>query len=268
VLLEKISDCDTMPAAGPWQWKMYSFFAGSWFFHVELCSQVGLRDRARDGARGIYCALGRSAGDNAERPAECAMHHAWDNSSEGSDSFRCGLVFPRARQLWNFNEVRPPPASTALYLPLLVTARLSGDINSFAAWLLKKLIGGLLMFTVLSFGYDRHRLLSRHKVLVAAGFRVTSMDNRDDVLRLLKSHPFHVLVIGHLVPMEDRNEIASQGKFMQNARVIFLYKGRITGTEMADAVLSVDGSPEDLNSTILWLVRGNAEDVERSTNAV
>jgi hypothetical protein len=132
----------------------------------------------------------------------------------------------------------------------------------------EKLIGGLLMFTVLSFGYDRHRLLSRHKVLVAAGFRVTSMDNRDDVLRLLKSHPFHVLVIGHLVPMEDRNEIASQGKFMQNARVIFLYKGRITGTEMADAVLSVDGSPEDLNSTILWLVRGNAEDVERSTNAV
>ena len=36
----------------------------------------------------------------------------------------------------------------------------------------------------------------------------------------------------------------------------------------ADAVLSVDGSPEDLNSTILWLVRGNQEDVEPSTNAV
>jgi DNA-binding NtrC family response regulator len=124
------------------------------------------------------------------------------------------------------------------------------------------------MFTVLSFGCDRRRLLSRHKVLVAAGFRVTSMDNKDDVLRPLKSHRFHVLVIDYLVPMEDRNEVASQGKFLQNARVIFLYKGRIAGTEMADAVLSVDGSPEDLNSTILWLVRGNAEDVERSTNAV
>jgi hypothetical protein len=124
------------------------------------------------------------------------------------------------------------------------------------------------MFTVLSLGYDRRRLLSRHKVLVAAGFRVTSVDNKDDVLRLLRSHRFHVLVIGHLVPMEDRNEVASQGKFLQNVRVVLLYKGRISRTEMADAVLSVDGSPEDLNSTILWLVRGNVEDVEPSTNAV
>ena len=142
-------------------------------------------------------------------------------------------------------------------------------MNSYAAWLLKKLIDGeLFMFTVLSFGYDRPRLLSRHKVLVDAGFRVTSVDNRDDVLQLLKSHRFHILVIGHLVPMEDRNEVASQGKFLQNARVVFLYKGRISKTEVADAVLSVDGSPEDLNSTILWLVRGNLEDVEPSTNAV
>jgi hypothetical protein len=124
------------------------------------------------------------------------------------------------------------------------------------------------MFTVLSLGYDRRRLLSRHKVLVAAGFRVTSVDNKDDVLRLLRSHRFHVLVIGHLVPMEDRNEVASQGKFLQNVRVVLHYKGRISRTEMADAVLSVDGSPEDLNSTILWLVRGNVEDVEPSTNAV
>jgi hypothetical protein len=124
------------------------------------------------------------------------------------------------------------------------------------------------MFTVLSFGYDRRRLLTRHKVLVDAGFRVRSVDNRDDVLRLLKSHRFHVLVIGHLVPMEDRNEVASQGKFLQNTRVVLLYKGGIFRTEMADAVLSVEGSPENLNSTILWLVRGNVEDVEPSTNAV
>jgi DNA-binding NtrC family response regulator len=124
------------------------------------------------------------------------------------------------------------------------------------------------MFTVLSFGYDRRRLLTRHKVLVDAGFRVRSVDNIDDVLRLLKSHRFHVLVIGHLVPTEDRNEVASQGKFLQNTRVVLLYKGGIFRTEMADAVLSVEGSPENLNSTILWLVRGNVEDVEPSTNAV
>jgi len=94
------------------------------------------------------------------------------------------------------------------------------------------------------------------------------VDNIDDVLRLLKSHRFHVLVIGHLVPMEDRNEVASQGKFLQNTRVVLLYKGGIFRTEMADAVLSVEGAPENLNSTILWLVRGNVEDVEPSTNAV
>ncbi|MBZ5491950.1 MAG: hypothetical protein LAO76_13545 [Acidobacteriia bacterium] len=124
------------------------------------------------------------------------------------------------------------------------------------------------MFTVLSFGHDRYRLLSRHKVLVAAGFRVNSRDNRDDVLRLLKSHRFHVVVIGHLVPMEDRNEVARQGKFLQNARVIFLYRDRIAGAELADAVLTVDGSPEDLNSTVLRLARGNIEDADWSTNVV
>ena len=124
------------------------------------------------------------------------------------------------------------------------------------------------MFTVLSFGHNRCRLLSRHKVLVAAGFRVTSMDNRDDVLRLLKSHRFNVLVIGHLVPMEDRNEVARQGKFLQNTRVIFLYRGRIAGTELADAVLTVDGLPENLTSTVLRLVGGNIEDADWSTNAV
>ena len=124
------------------------------------------------------------------------------------------------------------------------------------------------MFTVLSFGHDRYRLLSRHKVLVAAGFRVTSMDNRGDVLRLLKSHRFNVLVIGHLVPMEDRNEVARQGKFLQNTRVIFLYRGRIAGAELADAVLTVDGLPEDLTSTVLRLVSGNIEDADWSMNAV
>jgi DNA-binding NtrC family response regulator len=123
------------------------------------------------------------------------------------------------------------------------------------------------MLKVLSLAYDRRHLLARHKVLVDAGFHVISADNKDDVLRLLKTHRFHVLVIGHLVPMADRNEVASQGKFLQNARVIFLYNGRIAGAEVADAVLSVDGSPEDLNSAILWLARGNAEDLERSTNA-
>jgi DNA-binding response OmpR family regulator len=116
------------------------------------------------------------------------------------------------------------------------------------------------MFTVLSFGYDQPRLLSRHKVLVATGFRVTSTDNKADVLRLLESNRFHILVIGHLVPMQDRNEVARQAKFLQNARVIFLYQDRIAGAEPADAVLSVDGSPEDLSATALRLVRGNVED--------
>jgi hypothetical protein len=101
------------------------FFAGFWFFHVELCSQVDLRDRAPGGARGIYCALGRFAGNSAERPAECAMHHAGDNSSQCRDSFRCGPVFPGARQPSYFNKVCLTPASTALHLPLLVTSRLS-----------------------------------------------------------------------------------------------------------------------------------------------
>ena len=120
------------------------------------------------------------------------------------------------------------------------------------------------MFTVLSFGYDRSSLLSRHKVLVKRGLRVTSIDNKTDVVRLLKSHRFHILVIGPLVPMQERNEVARQAKLVQNARVIFLYRDRIARAELADAVLTVDGTPENLSTTVLRLARENAESAKNA----
>lgn len=120
------------------------------------------------------------------------------------------------------------------------------------------------MFTVLSFGHDRSSLLSRHKILVKRGLRVTSIDNKTDVVRLLKSRRFHILVIGHVVPMQERNDVARQAKRLQNARVIFLYKDRIAGAELADAVLTVDGTAEDLSATVLRLARGNAADTRNA----
>lgn len=127
-----------MPAASSWRCSVLSCAPGSYFFHVELRSQVGVCYWAFGGAGGIYCTFSRSAGHSVARPAECSMHHAWDNSPQSSDSFRHGPVFLQARQSLYVVEARRSPASFALHVPLLVTAPAFRRHKFVCTWLLKK----------------------------------------------------------------------------------------------------------------------------------
>ena len=86
---------------------------GACFFHAGECLQVGVGDWAPGGARGIYCTFRRFAGDSAARPAECSMHHAGDNSSQGGDAFAIARCL-QARQSLYGNEARRSPASLSL----------------------------------------------------------------------------------------------------------------------------------------------------------
>jgi hypothetical protein len=105
---------------------------------------------------------------------------------------------------------------------------------------------------VLSFGYSESLLQKRHQWLSASQFDVCSVNTKSMVRRLLGNQEFDVLLIGHGVPMKDRNEIAKRAK-SKKIRVIFLYRWNIHGAELADAVISVDGGAENLTECIYRL---------------
>ena len=113
------------------------------------------------------------------------------------------------------------------------------------------------MIRVLSFGYIEDLLRKRHQLLAEAGFDVTSLETKSAVVRLLNTEEFDVLVIGHGVPLQDRNEVAGKAKCRNGARVVFLYRWNINKAEYADAVLSVDGCAENLTETIRRIASGS-----------
>lgn len=122
---------------------------------------------------------------------------------------------------------------------------------------------------VLSLGHVEGLLRERHRLLGAAGFEVTSVDTRSKALKLLDNQDVNVLVIGHRVPVEQRNELAIKAKIWRRAAVIFLYKGNIHKAEFADAVLSVDHCAEHLADTIRRIAsdpQATTERVQRELN--
>ena len=106
------------------------------------------------------------------------------------------------------------------------------------------------MIKVLSFSYIEDLLRKRHQLLAEAGFEVTSLETKSAVVHLLETEAFDVLVIGHGVSLQNRNEIAGKAKCRNGTRVVFLYRWNINKAEYADAVLSVDGCVENLTETI------------------
>ena len=103
---------------------------------------------------------------------------------------------------------------------------------------------------VLSFGYVEEFLEERHNLLVSAGFEVISVASKSEAVKLLEAKEFDVLLVGHGVPAEQRNQVAVRAKLSGKTLVIFLYRLNINKAEYADAVLSVDGCAEHLLETI------------------
>ena len=106
------------------------------------------------------------------------------------------------------------------------------------------------MTRVLLFGYMEDLLRKRHDALCRAGLEVTSVNSRNAALRLLENEQFDVVVVGHRVPSGDRNDVAMRARLARESRVIFLYRWSIRDAEPADALLNVDGNPQDLVAAI------------------
>jgi DNA-binding NtrC family response regulator len=107
---------------------------------------------------------------------------------------------------------------------------------------------------ILSFGIDQEFLQLRARALSAAGLKVSSVSQKDEALRLAKIAPPDLVIFGHKVPESLRTALSRNIKKINPVvRLIYIYHGSTQGTEMADAVLSLDSQPDQLVEAIRHL---------------
>ena len=110
------------------------------------------------------------------------------------------------------------------------------------------------MPNILSFGIDQEFLQLRARALAAAGLKVSSVSQKDEALRLAKLVPPDLVIFGHKVPESLRTALSrSIKKINPAARLIDIYHAFTQGSEMADAVLHLVSSPDQLVYTIRHL---------------
>ena len=106
------------------------------------------------------------------------------------------------------------------------------------------------MQRVLSVGYALAPFKQRNAVLSAAGLAVREAIGLVQALGMLNDNQFDVVVIGSALTTPDRDKLAHAVKIQGNStKIIMLYDGRITGTELADAIIAAD-DPQRVVETI------------------
>jgi DNA-binding response OmpR family regulator len=108
---------------------------------------------------------------------------------------------------------------------------------------------------VLSVGYLVEQLQDRNQRLRKAGFTVDSTSDSDRAFALASANHYDCTVLGLAVPESVRNDIAAAVREKNPAAiVVMLYWGSIQNAELADAVLSVKTSDDDLQSILKHLL--------------
>jgi chemotaxis response regulator CheB len=109
--------------------------------------------------------------------------------------------------------------------------------------------------TVLSVGRAGLHFRRRNQLLSKAGFHVMDANDATGVVDLVRKRKPDVVVIGHLIPPSERATIIrSLRELKASARVIMMYESTIAGSETADAILNVNGDPQDLVQTVRYLL--------------
>jgi hypothetical protein len=117
------------------------------------------------------------------------------------------------------------------------------------------------MASILSIGVDKTLLAERHRMLRDAGFQVVPTGLGESFEPLASDPQFQVAIFGPFVPEAARNQAAAC--LLRNCRhikIIMIYQGTIRKAEMADAVLSINVSCEDLVQTVHYLIDKQSQD--------
>ena len=118
------------------------------------------------------------------------------------------------------------------------------------------------MQRVLSVGYPVAPFKQRNAVLSAAGLTVREAVGAVQALGMIKDELFDVVVLGSALSGDDRDLISKTMRQRRRlAKIIMLYDGRITGTEMADAIIA-DDDPQRVIDTIRLLTENGGDHSE------
>lgn len=111
------------------------------------------------------------------------------------------------------------------------------------------------MARILLIGYEDGWLEDRRGGLRAAGHIVSCAHSFDQGLRSLQSGKFDVLVLGHAIPLAQRNTLAQAAKRTNpETRVLILYSASVDHAEVADALVDTTATTEDLHRAVEYLV--------------
>jgi PleD family two-component response regulator len=106
------------------------------------------------------------------------------------------------------------------------------------------------MQRVLSVGYALAPFKQRNAVLAAAGLAVREAIGVVQALGMIENDDFDVVILGTALSTDDRNQIArAMRRRKRESKIIMLYDGRISSTELADAIIAAD-DPQRIVDTI------------------
>lgn len=106
---------------------------------------------------------------------------------------------------------------------------------------------------ILLFDHSKQKLAERERVLEGIGYRVLSASRLSGAKSKLQSAaaPFDFLVIGHLVPEEERTELSRLYRaHSREGHIIVFYQERVRNSAGAVTLLVEERSPDNLLETI------------------
>jgi DNA-binding response OmpR family regulator len=122
------------------------------------------------------------------------------------------------------------------------------------------------MDRILSVGLLQDFLKARNETLRVAGFEVSSCAGTAHAKWLFRKHRHAVVVIGHSVPIAERNQFAAYvRRTSPQTQIVFLYAGRAEQTQFADAIVNVEEGLSYLVQTVQYLLRKQALESESDT---
>ncbi len=111
------------------------------------------------------------------------------------------------------------------------------------------------MAKVLIVGYLDELLRERQAAFASAGFEVIAASDLRKAMQAVGGASLDVVVLGQGIPENERTQIARAAREKNvRAKLLMLYLGSIHNAELADALLHGTVRPEEICSTVTYLL--------------